>query len=132
MKIFSVICLLASLVAAQAPIASPVAGGASWMPMMLVMFVVIWFFMLRPERKKQKEQEKMRNELKKGDTVVSIGGICGTVKKVENDRVVLSLDKQSTITILKSAISTVESLEASSEKSDKLISEIAKTEEAND
>ena len=50
------------------------AGWSMWI-MLALIFVIMWFFMIRPQRKQQKELEKFRNALKKGDKVVTIGGI---------------------------------------------------------
>ena len=55
------------------------AGWSMWI-MLALIFVIMWFFMIRPQRKQQKELEKFRNALKKGDKVVTIGGIYGTVE----------------------------------------------------
>ncbi len=91
--------------------AAPKAGGssASFIPMMVVMFVVLWFFMIRPEQKKQKAAQAMRENVNKGDKVVTAGGICGTVQKIVDDRVIIGLDKHSTLTVLKTSIATIES-----------------------
>ena len=61
----------------------PTAGGAgnySFLIMMLLIFVVMYFFMIRPQQKKQKEITKFRESLKKGDKIVTIGGIYGTIE----------------------------------------------------
>lgn len=56
-------------------------GGGTWsfLIMLLLIFVVMWFFMIRPQQKRQKELNKFRESLKKGDKVVTVGGIYGTV-----------------------------------------------------
>ena len=51
--------------------------------MMILLFVIMWAFMIRPQRKQQKELEKFRNELKRGDKVVTAGGIYGTVDEIK-------------------------------------------------
>lgn len=53
--------------------------------MLILIFVVMWLFMIRPQRKQQKELEKFRKELKKGDKVVTAGGIYGTVDDIKED-----------------------------------------------
>ena len=61
-------------------------GGASAMPMLLMMvaiFAIMYFFMIRPQQKKQKEIQKFQNQLTEGTEVVTGGGIHGTVKKVD-------------------------------------------------
>lgn len=61
--------------------AQPAGGGMTQMLLMLgIMFVIIWFFMIQPQRKQQKEIEKFRNNLNVGDKIVTAGGIYGTVK----------------------------------------------------
>ena len=63
--------------------AAPAAqGGSQWSMwiMLALIFVVMWFFMIRPQRKQQKELQNFRDSLKKGDKVVTIGGIYGTIK----------------------------------------------------
>ena len=61
-------------------------GQGSPMPMPIMMaliFVVMWFFMIRPQQKKQKEIRAFQNSLQEGSKVVTGGGIYGTVKKVD-------------------------------------------------
>ena len=67
-------------------------GGWSMWVMLILIFVVMWFFMIRPQRKQQKELEKFRNALKKGDKVVTIGGIYGTVDEIKDRTVLIKVD----------------------------------------
>lgn len=61
--------------------AQPQGGGMTQMLIMLgIMFVIIYFFMIRPQRKRQKEIENFRNNLKVGDKVVTSSGVYGTIK----------------------------------------------------
>ena len=77
-------------------------------PKMLIMlaliFVVMWFFMIRPQRKQQKELQNFRDSLKKGDKVVTIGGIFGTVCEVKEDSVLIEVDNNVKIRVNKQAI----------------------------
>ena len=66
-------------------------GGWSMWVMLLLIFVVMWFFMIRPQRKQQKELENFRNSLKKGDKVVTIGGIYGTVCEIKETSVLIEV-----------------------------------------
>ena len=73
------------------------AGGsffASPIFMLVLMFVIMWFFMIRPQRKQQKAIEAFRNSLSAGQQVVTSGGIYGTVKDIvtENGRQVVILE----------------------------------------
>ena len=61
-------------------------GGGSGMSMILMMvaiFAIMWFFMIRPQQKKQKEIQKFQNQLTEGTQVITGGGIYGTVKSVD-------------------------------------------------
>lgn len=81
--------------------------GGSPFPMIIMMvliFVVMYFFMIRPQKKQQKELEKFRSDLKKGDKVVTIGGIYGTIAEVKENYVFLDVDKAVMIKVDKSAI----------------------------
>ena len=70
--------------------ATPAAGGMGSTVFMLVMMVAIMYFvMIRPENKRKKEAEEMRAAVKKGDKVVTIGGITGTVVDVKDNKFVL-------------------------------------------
>ena len=57
--------------------------------MILVMFAVLYFLMIRPENKKKKAAEEMRNSLKVGDTITTIGGIVGTICAVKEQTIVI-------------------------------------------
>lgn len=86
---------------------APAAGGGSslsFIIMLVLIFVVMWLFMIRPQQKKQKEVEKFRNELKKGDKVVTIGGIYGTVSEIKDRTVLLEIDKNVTVKVDKSSL----------------------------
>lgn len=72
--------------------------------MMLLIFVVMWFFMIRPQQKKQKELAQFRNSLKKGDKVVTIGGIYGVVSDVKEQYVIVEVDNNVKLRVDKSAI----------------------------
>ncbi|MDO1446833.1 preprotein translocase subunit YajC [Rhodocytophaga aerolata] len=69
------------------------------------MGLVFYFFMIRPQQKKQKEQKKFREELKKGDLVVTIGGLHGRVYSVDAETITLDVDKGIKLVFEKSAIS---------------------------
>ena len=58
-------------------------GGMSMLIMMVALFAIMWFFMIRPQQKKQKEIQKFQNALQEGTKVVTGGGIYGEVKKID-------------------------------------------------
>lgn len=93
-----------------APAAGPAAEGTNplhFFVMMSLVMVVFYFFMIRPQQRKQQETQKQVAALKKGDRVVTIGGIIGVVASIQNDYVVIKTgDNENTkMEVLKSAIS---------------------------
>ena len=58
-------------------------GGMSMILMMVAIFAIMYFFMIRPQQKRQKEIQKFQNELTEGTSVVTSGGIYGTVKSID-------------------------------------------------
>ncbi|MDP5008850.1 MAG: preprotein translocase subunit YajC [Glaciimonas sp.] len=83
-------------------------GGnlASFLPIIL-MFVVLYFLMIRPQMKRQKEQKAMMDALGKGDEVISAGGILGKITKVADGYITLEVASGVEITVQKSAVSTL-------------------------
>ncbi|MFZ5971536.1 MAG: preprotein translocase subunit YajC [Bacteroidota bacterium] len=81
--------------------------GSGWTSMifMLLIIVVFYFFMIRPQQKKAKEQKKFTEEVKVGDRVVTIGGAHGRVAEIEDDTIVLEVERGGRIRFNKSAIS---------------------------
>ena len=87
--------------------AAPAAqGGSQWSMwiMLALIFVVMWFFMIRPQRKQQKELQNFRDSLKKGDKVVTIGGIYGTVCEIKDASVLIEVDNNVKIRVSKQAL----------------------------
>ena len=82
----------------------PKGGGMSMWIMLLLMFGVMWFFMIRPQRKQQKELQNFRNALQKGDKVVTIGGIYGTVVEIKDATVLIEVDNAVKIRVSKQAL----------------------------
>ena len=78
-------------------------GWSMWV-MLALIFVVMWFFMIRPQRKQQKELQDFRNSLKKGDKIVTIGGIYGTVAEIKEDSVLIEVDNNVKIRVSKQAL----------------------------
>ena len=78
-------------------------GGAFWI-MIIAMFVIMWLFMIRPQRKQQKELEKFRKELAKGDKVVTAGGIFGTIAEVSERTVLIKVDGEVKLRVDKNSI----------------------------
>ena len=79
-------------------------GGWQMWIMLALIFVVMWFFMIRPQRKQQKELQNFRDSLKKGDKVVTVGGIYGTVDEIKEGSVLIVVDKDVKIRVSKNAL----------------------------
>ena len=93
--------------AASAPTA--VGGMTSTIVMLVMMLAVFYFMLIRPENKRKKEAEQMRSAVKVGDKITTIGGICGTVVSVKDDKLVLETGAdQVRIELAKWAMSTNE------------------------
>ncbi|MHB9029562.1 MAG: preprotein translocase subunit YajC [Candidatus Latescibacterota bacterium] len=98
-------------------------------PMFLLIFVVFYFFLIRPQQKKQKDTQNMLNSLARGDRVITIGGIHGTIvsikkqgeKETGDDIVVLRVSESTKLDMLRSSIARVISREgeATKEKAEK-------------
>lgn len=91
--------------------AQSAAGGAdgglmSFLPIIL-MFVVLYFLMIRPQMKRQKEQKSMMEALGKGDEVVTAGGMVGKVTKVADAYVTLEVSNGTEIVVQKAAVTTL-------------------------
>ncbi len=86
---------------------APVQGEQSMMPMLMMMggmFVIMYFFMIRPQMKKAKEAKKFQDSIAVGDKIVTVGGIHGKVVEVDDTTVVIGLD-QGRMRIEKAALS---------------------------
>ena len=101
------------------------AGGAggqgSLMGMLfpLALFVVIfYFFIIRPQRKRQKAQDNLLTSLTRGDQIVTIGGFYGTIREVKDDSLVLEIADGVKVRILKSAVATKKASAAQAQKED--------------
>ena len=79
-------------------------GGYGTIIMIVLIFAVMWFFMIRPQRKQQKELQNFRDSLAKGDKVVTIGGIYGTVCEVKENSVLIEVDNNVKIRVSKQAL----------------------------
>jgi preprotein translocase subunit YajC len=85
---------------------APQGGGTFQLVRVGGIILVFWFFMIRPQAKKAKEQKKFIDDIQKGDKVVTIAGIHGTVNKVNEDNTIqLEVSPGSYLKIEKSSIS---------------------------
>ena len=82
------------------------AGGSSMMSllMIVVLIAIFYFFMIAPQQKKQKKINAFRDSLKKGDKVMTAGGIYGRIREVNDNYILLEIDNNVTIKIDKNSI----------------------------
>lgn len=92
----------------MAPAGGQTNGGSSYsfLIMMVLMIVIFYFFMIRPQVKRQKELANYRNQLKKGDKVITTGGIYGRIHEISDNSttILLEVDNNVHIRVEKSAI----------------------------
>lgn len=84
-------------------------GWASLLPLVLI-FVVFYFFMIRPQMKKAKEAKKFRENLKKGDKIITIGGIHGKIVDINDATFIIEVEDGVKLKIEKTAVATDPSL----------------------
>jgi preprotein translocase subunit YajC len=107
---YSLIWAMGSTVSSDAAAtgtATGTAGMSSTLIMLVAMVAIFYFLLIRPQRKRDKEAKEMMASLKKGDKIVTIGGIRGTVSAVKETTVVVKVDSETRIEFNKSAISQV-------------------------
>lgn len=98
-------------VSAGEPVADAVAeqpaqpgGGWSFWVMIIAMIAIMYFFMWRPESKRRKQMEAFRKGLKKGDKVITAGGIYGTIKEVHETSLLIEVDSNVTLRVDKNMV----------------------------
>ncbi len=79
-------------------------SSASMWIMLILIFVVMWFFMIRPQRKQQKELQQFRSSLKKGDKVVTVGGIYGEIVEVNEKTALIKVDGDTKLRVDKNGL----------------------------
>ncbi len=90
---------------------APTAGSNGWISIALMvgMFALLYFFMIRPQKKQEKETNNMRNNLVVGDEITTIGGIIGKIVSIKDETLVIETSRDGTkIRILKSAVRNVD------------------------
>ena len=96
------------------------AGGASLMSFLpfVAIIAIFYFLIIRPQNKKKKETENMLKALKKGDRIITIGGLYGTIQSVKDSTVIIKADDNVKLEFLRSAVSSVQ-VAAKEEKEEK-------------
>lgn len=84
--------------------------GSMWSTLIMILLVILifWLFFIRPQSKKNKEMQKFRDSLKKGDRIVTIGGIHGKIVDFDGNTVIIETEGQGKIRVEKSAIQQYE------------------------
>ena len=84
-------------------------GSVGSILIIVVMFVALYFFMIRPQKKQEKETQNMRNNLQVGDEITTIGGIIGKIVSIKEETVTIETSHdRSKIRILRSAVRNVD------------------------
>lgn len=73
---------------------------------LIAIFLIFYFMIIRPQRKRQKQHDKMLSEINRGDQIVTIGGFLGTVREVRDDTFTIEMGENVRVRILKSAVQT--------------------------
>ncbi|QPM68733.1 preprotein translocase subunit YajC [Atribacter laminatus] len=89
-----------------APAAAPAGSMFTQLLPLIFIIVIFYFLLIRPQQQKQKAQRDLISSIQKGDHVVTIGGIHGTVIQVSDDEITLEVSKGVNIRFVKSAVST--------------------------
>jgi preprotein translocase subunit YajC len=92
---------------AQAPAAAPQGGGIESILLIVVMFGVMYFLMIRPQMKRAKEHKTMVESLQKGDEVITAGGILGRITKVDDQYITVAVAESVEMQMQRAAIQTV-------------------------
>lgn len=91
--------------------ATPANGMGSWLSigLMVLLFVGMYFLLIRPQKKQEKQANEMRNNLEVGDEITTIGGIIGAVVSIKDETLVIETTRERTkIRILRSAVRSVD------------------------
>lgn len=96
--------MLNSILLQAAPAAGQQGSGMMSILMIVALVAIFYFFMIRPQNKKQKEIRKFRDAMQKGDKVTTAGGIHGKIKEIKDDVIVLQIDDNVKITIDKAMV----------------------------
>ena len=107
LKLGLVIGLLVTLVlVSSCAVPATTEGGFDWtiVVFLVLIFAIFYFLLIRPQRKKQKEHQQMMAELKRGDKVVTAGGLYGVIESISEDSVVIKVESGSTIRVASGSV----------------------------
>ena len=82
------------------------AGGFDWtiIIFLVLIFAIFYFLLIRPQRKRQKQQQQLMEELKRGDKVITAGGIYGVIESVSEDSIIIKVESGATMRVSKSSV----------------------------
>jgi preprotein translocase subunit YajC len=95
---------LTAILLQATPAANGTGGGYTGILMMILIFVVFYFFLIRPQTKRQKEIKKQRESMKVGDHVVTSGGIYGKIKEVKDNTMIIEIAENVRINVDKNSV----------------------------
>ena len=81
-------------------------GGFDWtiIIFLVLIFAVFYFLLIRPQRKRQKQQRELMEELKRGDKIITSGGLYGVIESVSEDSVIIKVESGATMRVAKSSV----------------------------
>lgn len=98
---------IAYAMGAQGPAGQPAGSGFSGLFMMVIIFGIFYFILIRPQQKKAKEHKKIVEELKKGDKIITQGGIYGMVESAGANTLTVKIAEGTKVKIARSSVATV-------------------------
>ncbi len=88
---------------------APAARPSGWMQLipLILIFAVLWFILIWPQQRRQKQHKKMIESLKKGDKIVTVGGIHGVVTFIGDNTIIIKVDENTKLEISKNAVAAI-------------------------
>ena len=99
------LCLVSCVPAQESPSESPF-GGITMIIFVVLILAMMYFMMIRPQRKRMKEHQQFMATLKRGDKVITVAGIYGEIESLDKDSAVLKIESGTTIRVTRSSITT--------------------------
>lgn len=90
---------------------SPAGGGVFNLVFFLILGLIFWFLVFKPQRDQQKKLESFRNSLSEGDTVLTNGGLYGKIKQINKDKILIEVAKDVVVTVNRYAINPIQEKE---------------------
>ncbi|HEY8463126.1 MAG TPA: preprotein translocase subunit YajC [Bacillota bacterium] len=95
------------LAASQAAAGTRATGGLGSLVTMIIIMVALWFIMIVPQRKQQKKRAEMLKSLKKGDKVITIGGLHGEITEIDDDEIKLRIADKTEVKFSRSSVGKI-------------------------